>query len=46
MMIVLSVMLFSNAFAAKSIASGKCGNNVAWSLSDNGVLTIRGSGKM
>ena len=28
------------------IASGKCGTNLTWNLSDNGVLSISGSGTM
>ena len=32
--------------AADVIASGSCGENVKWSLDSDGVLTIRGSGKM
>ena len=28
------------------IASGKCGENITWSLSDEGVLTIEGEGEM
>ena len=31
---------------AKAASSGNCGNNVKWSLSDDGVLTISGSGAM
>lgn len=31
---------------ASAESSGKCGENVYWSLSDDGVLSITGSGKM
>ena len=45
--IVLVLTLFPayNSFAA-TIDHGTCGNNVNWSLSDTGVLTISGSGNM
>ena len=45
--VVLVLTLFPayNSFAATR-ASGTCGNNVSWSLSDTGVLTISGSGEM
>ena len=38
----------SNAFASLNdiIASGSCGTNVRWNLSQNGILTITGSGDM
>lgn len=32
--------------AGKAVASGKCGDNVSWTLSDTGVLTISGTGAM
>ena len=32
--------------AVKAIASGKCGKNLKWSVSDTGVLTISGKGSM
>ena len=28
------------------IASGKCGNNITWELSEDGVLTLQGRGAM
>jgi len=31
---------------AKVVSSGKCGANVNWSLNDEGILTISGSGNM
>ena len=31
---------------AESPNTGKCGENLTWELSENGVLTIRGSGRM
>lgn len=31
---------------AATIASGTCGDNLTWVLTDNGVLTINGTGKM
>ena len=35
-----------SASAESTATSGKCGENVRWSLSDDGVLTISGTGKM
>lgn len=45
--IVLVLTLFPayNSLAATR-ASGTCGSNLSWSLSDTGVLTISGSGNM
>ena len=34
------------ASAADTATSGKCGENISWSLDGKGVLTISGSGKM
>jgi hypothetical protein len=31
---------------ASSATSGKCGDNLTWELSDDGVLTISGTGDM
>ena len=36
----------SKAHAAKVVASGTCGIEANWSLSDDGVLTISGKGEM
>ncbi len=33
-------------FKVKAIDSGICGNNLTWTLDDNGVLTIEGTGAM
>ncbi len=33
-------------FAAREIASGKCGENLTWVLDSDGMLTISGSGEM
>ena len=38
--------LIIRAEAADVIASGSCGDSVKWTLDSDGVLTIRGSGKM
>ena len=32
--------------SAESVASGECGENLTWSLSDDGILTITGTGDM
>ena len=42
--IVLSLIHSASAFA--SVASGKCGNNLTWTLDDDGNLTITGTGEM
>ncbi len=34
------------AMAAKVVDSGKCGDNLTWTLTEDGVLTIRGTGAM
>ena len=38
--------LFIRANAEEIVASGKCGNNVLWTLNDKGVLIISGTGDM
>ena len=48
MMIVtlLPLGLMDTAWAATFIGSGKCGDNVTWSLTSDGTLTISGTGDM
>ena len=48
MMIVtlLPLGLVDTAWAAETANSGTCGDNVTWRLSDDGVLTISGTGDM
>ena len=48
MMIVtlLPLGLMDTAWAAETANSGTCGDNVTWRLSDDGVLTISGTGDM
>ena len=48
MMIVtlLPLGLVDTAWAATFIGSGKCGDNVTWSLTSDGTLTISGAGEM
>ena len=48
MMIVtlLPLGLVETAWAATFIGSGKCGDNVTWSLTSDGTLTISGAGEM
>ena len=36
----------SNAIKSKLIASGTCGENLTWTLDDDGTLTISGTGEM
>ena len=36
----------SSAEAAAATASGSCGTNLTWTLTDDGVLTVKGTGRM
>ena len=40
------LVLVDTAWAAGVVDSGSCGDNVTWSLSDDGTLTISGKGEM
>ena len=40
------LVLVDTAWAAGVVDSGSCGDNVTWSLSDDGTLTISGKGAM
>ena len=42
----LGLGLVDTAYAAETANSGTCGDNVTWRLSDDGTLTISGTGKM
>ena len=42
--VVAAVLLSCTSLWAES--NGKCGDNLTWTLDDNGVLTISGTGKM
>ena len=42
----LGLGLVDTAYAAETVSSGTCGDNVTWRLSDDGTLTISGTGKM
>ena len=44
-LMLLSVLPFS-AFAAKTVASGVCGEHLSWTLDSDGVLTVSGTGEM
>lgn len=44
-LMLMSLVPFS-AFAANVVDSGQCGDNVYWTLYDNGEMVISGSGKM
>lgn len=47
MLITLSIFLFTNTVAfseQNDTISGTCGESAVWNLSDNGILTISGSG--
>ena len=39
-------LLPSTVWAAETVGSGACGENLSWELDSEGTLTIRGSGKM
>ena len=43
---MLPLGLVDMAYAAETANSGTCGDNVTWRLSDDGVLTISGTGDM
>ena len=46
-LIIMSIIAFGVvSVSAKTIASGPCGNNVTWTLNDEGTLTISGTGDM
>ena len=45
-LVMILSLLQGLAISAGAAASGKCGENVAWSLSDDGTLTISGDGDM
>ena len=40
------LVLVDTAYAAETANSGTCGDNVTWRLSDDGTLTISGTGEM
>lgn len=45
--IILIYIAFSaNVFAIQEIARGTCGDDLTWTLSDDGVLTVSGTGDM
>ncbi len=50
LMLILAISLLAiTASAAEIVASGECGaqgDNLTWTLTDDGVLTIRGEGEM
>ena len=42
----LFLIMFSFAASAETVANGTCGDNVTWTLDDEGLVTISGTGKM
>lgn len=44
--VLLAAVLFMTTAVFAQTKSGKCGDNVLWELSDNGVLKLSGSGDM
>ena len=44
--LLMNVLNFSNVYASDEIVSGSCGDNITWSLSSDGTLTITGTGAM
>ena len=45
-LIVIVIIASPNASASEIVASGSCGKNVTWTLDDEGLLTISGTGAM
>ncbi len=43
---LLVAMLGTASVSAEDVRSGECGENVTWSLTPDGVLTISGEGRM
>ena len=43
---LIGVMAFNNALAQTEVASGTCGDNLTWVLTEDSVLTISGTGAM
>lgn len=43
---VICITLSAPAFAANVVDSGTCGENLSWSLTSDGILTITGTGAM
>lgn len=46
LLVIAMIVCAAPAALAADIASGSCGDNLSWVLSDSGVLTITGSGDM
>ena len=44
--LVLSMMVSFMPIIASAATSGTCGDNLTWTLDDNGTLTISGTGEM
>ena len=40
------LVLVNTAYAAETVRSGACGDNVTWKLTSDGTLTISGKGEM
>ena len=43
--LVLSMMVSFMPIIASAATSGTCGDNLTWTLDDNGTLTISGTGR-
>lgn len=43
---LLALLLLCSLLPLSALADGSCGENVSWSLSDDGVLTLSGAGDM
>ena len=46
MLLAATPNLGSPVFAAEIVDSGRCGENLTWTLDSNGLLTIKGTGEM
>lgn len=44
--VLLAAILFVLPNIAWAASSGTCGDNLTWTLDDNGLLTISGAGEM
>ena len=45
-MVICMLSGIITALPASAVTSGQCGDNVYWTLDDNGTLTISGTGDM
>lgn len=46
LVVIIGIFLMILPMIAGAEANGTCGDNLTWTLDDNGTLTISGKGKM